>query len=114
MYTSYLKIPVAVYDVEDKKLVMLFDCKGSCAVYVFDKLNYAISNYLAKKHKCNKNRFNRTICFRHATKEQMERLGNNKVLILDERYSEAGKEKLLSGFIGLEDLVYAKGRPEVH
>jgi hypothetical protein len=110
MYNSDLKIPIAVYDVEDKQMVMLFDSMNSCSIYIFDKCINRLGGYASKKIKCRKNRFNRTICFRYANKAQVELLGDLKVMVLDERFMQPGREKILSGFVGLEDLGIARGR----
>lgn len=96
-----IKHPVSVYDVEQKKLVMVFDSMSSCAIYVFDKYNRPVSRYLKTKQRLHKNRFGVTICFRHANPSQIELLGENKFVILDARFSRLGIEKVASEFTGV-------------
>lgn len=97
--SSHEPLPVAMYDVEDKKLVALFRSVNAAERHVFNRGNKSLYNgYITKKAKCHKNRFGRTICFRAANTEQVKQLGDEVCIILDERYAEKGARSLVSKF----------------
>lgn len=81
------KTPVSVYDVEDKKLVMIFDSISLVGRY-FNLPAKTIQSYLRTKSRLHKNRFLRTVCFRKSTNEQLKLIGNSGYDILDDRYKE--------------------------
>lgn len=94
---------VAVYDVEDKKLVLLFSGKTAAGVYVLNKpkntASACMETYCRSKGKHSKNYFNRTVTFRIATTQQRELLGNNIMLCFDDRYKRDDlKHKMVSEF----------------
>jgi hypothetical protein len=92
--------PVAVYDVDDKKLVLLFRNAHLCAKYISNNkvIVINITLYISNKGKCHKNRFDRTICFRTANDSQIEILGDYDYKILDERYYKEDTINVLSKF----------------
>jgi hypothetical protein len=96
-----LDFPVTVYDVEDKKPVMVFSKLGVCSVYVYDQPRSSyqdLGDYLLNKRKMKKNRFGRVICFRKSSNEHIKSLGENEMVILDERYNIGCISKLKSGY----------------
>jgi hypothetical protein len=92
--------PVAVYDVSDKKLVLLFSNASLCGKYLSNNKSIGsnITIYISTKSKCYKNRFDRTICFRSATDAQIELLGGYDYKILDERFHKEDTINILSKF----------------
>lgn len=92
------EIKVAMYDVADQKLVALFSSTYICAKYCFKNNNRAISNYITNKTKNKTNVFERIICFRIASAEHRELLGNEQYQILDDRFNRPGIKNLHSSF----------------
>lgn len=91
--------PVAVYDVDDKKLVLLFCSTRKANLYIFENNIWNKAKlYDTKKLKNSKNRFKRTICFRTATSNQLKLLGDFDYLILDIRFKKPPKIKLSCEF----------------
>lgn len=91
-------IAVAIYDVDEKKLVALFRNANVCSRYCFKKTNTAIMEYVHKKTKNKSNLFARTICFRSANAEQKKLLGDKEFLILDSHFDRTDIETTYSEF----------------
>lgn len=90
---------IAVYDVEEKKLVLLFYSKSFGGKYLYgrgrrgaDCIHNIFKRKDLKSRKCNKNIFNKTLAFRACNEEQRLLLGENYVVVLDERYRRSEKE----------------------
>lgn len=84
-------IPITVYDVEDRKAVMIFSSGKTCSLYCFGRESYNIIQYANTKARNIENRFKRLIAFRHANDEHKKLLENvlhGKQLILDDRYKK--------------------------
>src|SRR5882757_6880488 len=88
----------AVYDIGDQKLVAIFSSAYICGKYCFATKNRAISKYIHDKAKCSKNVFGRKICFRVATQEQKDVLGDKEFLILDPRFERPEVKSIGSGY----------------
>jgi len=96
---------VTVYDIEDKKLVLLFSSGLACSKYTDI---YGLSAYIKKKNRCKKNKFNRLICFRYATIKQLELLNGETMACFDDRYIISTQVKLKSQFRINERLIKRK------
>jgi hypothetical protein len=94
-------VPCAAYDVEDKKVVIIASTINIMNRYVFESKNTKkTSGLLSGKQRCKSNRFGRTICFRHASNEQIKLLESEGVdlAVLDDRYKLPSLIKSKSGF----------------
>jgi hypothetical protein len=91
--------PIVVYDVENKKLVLIFRSVGTLTVYLFDgKVRAkALNNYINKKWKNHDNRFGKAICFRNAKVEHIKQLNDANVnyIVLDDNYQYTPKKNIL-------------------
>lgn len=82
------EIGVSVYDVEDKKLVMVFKASVKCALYCFGR-ETNLRQFILARSRSTDNLFNRVITFRAASKEQLSLIPNkDRSVILDPRYKK--------------------------
>ena len=95
IHTNDLTLGIAVYDVEEKKLVLLFSSGYVCTKYTKKtSLSIAIKNKVKSKNKL----FKRIVCYRYANTQQMELLNGQPMLCFDERYRVDSPVKLVSEF----------------
>lgn len=78
--------PVAVYDIEQKKLILLFQTFRTCSQYLFCQNTYPISALINRKHVNENNFFKKKLAFRYANDKQKEMLNEGEYQILDMEY----------------------------
>lgn len=90
--------PIAVYDVEDKKLVLIFFSTKATSIYLQDsKEARNILGYAKKRTKLHTNVFNRVLAIKIANTEQVKMLGQEQYICLDDRFKrDKLKHKLQS------------------
>lgn len=113
MLLQYEAIPVAIYDIEDKKLVLLFKSCCAASKYIFDSDRFGsnVNSGIKKRSKCRRNRFNRTFCYRQATAEQVAILDGQDMLCLDQRYEATYLHKLTTAYYSNKYELAAKYSP---
>ena len=78
--------PIAVYDTEKKKLILLFQNSRLCTQYTFNLDHYGISNLIRGKYVNKTNIFGKKLTFRYCTEEQRKVLLDSDYLIVDMDY----------------------------
>lgn len=79
---------IAMYDVEEQKLVAVFSSYNIATQHIFLSRTGSrdLWQYVTKKYKMLNNRFGRTICFRVAGEKHLQMLSGKDKIILDKRY----------------------------
>lgn len=88
--------PIAVYDVEHKKLVIVARSPIILGRYCTDTPQFErhVNRYINDKMKNRTNRFNRTIAYRLANTQQRELLGASDIVIFSKEYDIDTKTKI--------------------
>lgn len=89
--------PIAVYDVEHKKLVIVAKSPIVLGRYVSDTPQFErhFNKYISDKLKHSSNRFNRVVAYRKANTEQRNLLGGNDIIIFSKEYDINTKTRIV-------------------
>lgn len=102
--------PIAVYDIELKQCVLVFESMNICGQYLLPHVSMKnrqnvvpyIRRYVHEKQRCNKNLFNRPLALRVANTEQKALLNGEIFHVLNpdftiDKYRRHSQEKILEG-----------------